>query len=249
MLNSENESDEEILEINKSWVNSNLEDIKFHKSWNKIFKDEFKKKYFKELQDLLQKQISTFGAYKGIFPPKELVFNAFYLTEYKKLSVVIIGQDPYINVGEAMGLCFSVPDKIKKPPSLLNIYTEIENEYNIDLKNRNGDLTNWAKQGVLLLNASLTVRQGVSNSHSKYWKEFTDNIIKIISSEKENIIFMLWGNFARNKKNLINTNKHYILESIHPSPLSANRGGWFNNGHFLKTNDILKSLGKKIIEW
>tara|TARA_B100000029_G_C17300009_1_gene860277 strand:- start:59 stop:814 length:756 start_codon:yes stop_codon:yes gene_type:complete len=248
-LEIKNEDEEEILDINKCWLIHDLENISYDKSWKKIFQKEFKKSYFNDLQKFLSNQIETFGAYRGIFPPRDLVFNAFKHTTFDKLSVVIIGQDPYINVGEAMGLCFSVPNNVKIPPSLQNIYTEIANELNINMKNRNGDLSNWAKQGILLLNCSLTVREGNSNSHSKYWKEFTDNIIKFLSDKKENIIFLLWGNFAKNKKALINQDKHYILESTHPSPLSANRGGWFGNGHFIKVNEILKNLNKDVIDW
>ena len=184
-----------------------------------------------------------------IFPPNNLIFNSFNFRNINDTNVIILGQDPYINIGEAMGLSFSVPNGIKVPPSLRNIKKEISSDIGIELS-ENGDLTNWAKQGVLLLNTSLTVLQYKSNSHKKIWKKYTDNIIKLISNELENIVFILWGGNAKNKKKLINKNKgHLILEAHHPSPLSANRGGFFGCKHFSKTNEYLISLGKKPINW
>lgn len=182
-----------------------------------------------------------------IFPPEKCIFKCFDFFNFEETKVVILGQDPYINVGEAMGLCFSVPNDIKKkPPSLKNIFQELENEF--DVKRENYDLTDWAEQGVLLLNTSLTVRQYKSNSHQKVWRNFTDLIIKEISDKLNGIIFILWGNDAKNKKTLIDSEKHHILESVHPSPLSAHRG-FFGNNHFKKTNEILQEKGENEIKW
>jgi uracil-DNA glycosylase len=163
--------------------------------------------------------------------------------------VVILGQDPYHGVGQANGLCFSVHDGIAHPPSLINIFKEIEKDINIPYP-KNGDLSRWAKQGVLLLNATLTVRAGEAGSHQKQgWEQFTDAVIQKISEEKEDVVFLLWGGFAKKKAKLINKNKHHILTSGHPSPLSANRGYWFENKHFSKTNDFLQSIGSTTIQW
>ena len=229
-----------------------ITNIETHSSWNKFFNNEFKKEYIGELEEFLKQEIEKFGEIREIYPPREQVFNAFNNCHFDKLKVVIIGQDPYINPGEAMGLSFSVPKGKKIPPSLKNIYLELYKDKEVEFSclPKSGDLSSWAEQGILLLNASLTVRQSKSNSHYKYWQELTDNLIKFISNEKENVIFVLWGNFAKQKKQLINTiNKHHILESAHPSPLSASRGGWFGNNHFSKINNILKNNNKEIINW
>ena len=169
------------------------------------------------------------------------------ICEFNNLKVILLGQDPYHQKGQAMGLSFSVPENIKIPPSLVNIYKELKTDCNLQLLH--GDLTKWAKQGVLLLNTSLTVRESCPNSHQKYWRPFTDNLIKYISDNKEGLVFLLWGGHAKNKKKLIDFNKHYVLEANHPSPLSANRGGWFGCKHFSKTNDFLQKNGKKEICW
>jgi len=184
-----------------------------------------------------------------IYPPKELIFNCFNFFQPDELKVVILGQDPYINEGQAMGLSFSVPKGVKIPPSLLNIFKEIKNEYtDYEYDIQNGDLTNWAKQGILLLNSSLTVIQGKSNSYKNFWTEKTDKIIKYISENMENIVFVLWGNDAQKKENLINCKKHKIIKSVHPSPLSASRG-FFGNKNFLLINEYLLSIHKIPIKW
>jgi uracil-DNA glycosylase len=184
-----------------------------------------------------------------IYPSKELIFNSFNFFNPNELKVVILGQDPYINKGQAMGLSFSVPKGIKIPPSLQNIFKEIKNEYpDYEYNTLNGDLSNWAKQGILLLNSSLTVIQGKSNSYKNFWTEKTDNIIKYISENMENIIFVLWGNDAQKKENIIDIKKHKIIKSVHPSPLSASRG-FFGNQNFKLINEYLISIHKNPIIW
>ena len=179
------------------------------------------------------------------YPKVEDVLRPFRY-KFSEVKVVIIGQDCYHRKGQAMGLSFSVPKGVKIPPSLRNIYKEL---YKEDELPEHGDLTQWAEQGVLLLNAALTVRPKTPGSHLKLWKDITDNIIKKLSKEKTNLVFMLWGNFAKKKIKLIDTDKHYILSSSHPSPLSANRGGWWGNNHFEKCNEFLSSKGKTMIKW
>lgn len=202
-------------------------------------------------QQEINNHIEKWGDKYPIYPPKEQIFNAFNLTSIKETKVVILGQDPYHGEGQAMGLSFSVPDGIKVPPSLRNIYKELSNnkmprgQFNIV---SSGDLTSWAVQGVILLNTALTVVKNKPNSHKKLWNFFTDGIIHQISEECENVVFMLWGNDARKKKNLIDTNKHLILEAVHPSPLSASNG-WFGSKHFEKANDYLTGKGRKRIDW
>lgn len=202
------------------------------------------------MEEFLENEVATYSPELSIFPPPNLIFNAFTITPLQNIKVCIIGQDPYHNIGQAMGLCFSVPKNIKIPPSLVNIYKELKN----DLKNdftipTHGDLTHWAEQGVFLLNASLTVRQHCPNSHYKEWNKITTDIIRYISNETQQVVFLLWGNFAQNKSKLIDTNKHYILEAKHPSPLSANKGGWFGCQHFSKTNELLVQHNKTPIDW
>lgn len=206
---------------------------------------------FKDIDDFFQEEHSVYGDELSIYPPPEDIFTAFKLTPIQDIKVVILGQDPYHNKGEAMGLCFSVPNNIKVPPSLLNIYKELKNDLDNDNFEipKHGNLINWAKQGVFLLNASLTVRENSPNSHSKIWKDKTSKIIEYISEYTENTIFILWGSFAKSKKPLIDTNKHYILECNHPSPLSANRGGWFGNKHFSQVNELLRKHNKTEINW
>tara|TARA_Y100000748_G_C15493768_1_gene487460 strand:- start:211 stop:792 length:582 start_codon:yes stop_codon:yes gene_type:complete len=182
-----------------------------------------------------------------IFPPIELRFAAFDMCSFETMQVCILGQDPYHGQGQAMGLSFSVPTNMKIPPSLRNIFKELKNDLGIE--RNNPDLTDWAKQGILLLNTSLSVREHCPNSHSKIWKDFGDNIIKFISDNKQDIIFILWGKASTSKSDLIDSKKHYILTASHPSPMSANRGGFFGCKHFSKTNEILQKLGKKEIIW
>ena len=218
--------------------------VLIEESWKNVLKEEFEKPYFAELAAFLHKEKRE-G--KTIYPPGPLIFNAFRLTPFDKVKVVILGQDPYHNPGQAHGLSFSVPDNITPPPSLLNIYKEIENETGIK-EPANGNLERWAVQGVFMLNSILTVRAGQAASHSRIgWQTFTDAVIKKISDKKDGIIFLLWGNYARSKKDLIDTGRHYILEAAHPSPLA--RGAFFGCGHFLKTNEILKQNGKEPIIW
>lgn len=219
-------------------------DVKIETQWKEKLSGEFDKEYFAGLVKFLHAEKA---AGKTIYPPGGLIFNAFALTPFDKVKVVILGQDPYHGPNQAHGLSFSVPDNITPPPSLKNIYKEIENDLGIKL-NKNGNLENWARQGVFLLNAVLTVRAGEPTSHSRIgWTEFTDAVIKCISDNTQGVVFMLWGNFARSKKDLIDSSKHYILEAAHPSPLA--RGAFFGCRHFSKCNAILGRLGKTPIDW
>ena len=220
--------------------------IKINSSWQNLLSDEFEKDYFKELI------MAVDDEYKNhiCFPSKELIFSAFNQFDFENLKVVIIGQDPYHGEGEANGLCFSVNDSIKIPPSLVNIFKEINSDFGTIFLPTSGNLERWAKQGILLLNASLTVRKDIPNSHKHLkWNVFTDAVIKIISDKKENVVFLLWGNFAIQKEKLIDSTKHKILKSGHPSPMSANQGKWFGNKHFSQTNDYLTTIGKTQIDW
>lgn len=210
-----------------------------------LYKNNIKKSKFKLKIDKLEKSVNQTETEK-IFPPLPLIFYAFNHFNHQDLKVVIIGQDPYHKKGQAMGLSFSVLENIKTPPSLRNIFKELNND--LGIKRTNPNLTDWAEQGVLLLNSSLTVKEASPNIHQKLWEFYTDTIITEISKEKNNIIFLLWGNFARNKKSLIDTDRHIILEAAHPSPLSASRG-WFGSKHFSKTNQILKENNKREIKW
>lgn len=215
-------------------------------SWQTILKSEFEKEYFKNLISGINKEYQN-----GIcYPPKNLIFEAFNQCSLDDLKVVIIGQDPYHGKEEANGLCFSVNDSIKIPPSLKNIFREINDDLETIFITTSGNLISWAQQGVLLLNSTLTVKENQAGSHQKVgWETFTDAVIKKISDEKEHVVFLLWGNFAIKKGKNIDKNKHLVLESGHPSPLSANQGKWFGNKHFSKTNLYLKSINKKEIEW
>ncbi len=215
-------------------------------SWNNELKTEFEKKYFNDLLDDVQYEYEN----NICFPPKNLIFSAFNKCKFDDLKVVIIGQDPYHGEGEANGLCFSVNNGVKVPPSLRNIFREINYDLEQIILPNSGNLERWASQGVLLLNNTLTVRKDMPNSHSHLdWKIFTDNVIKLISDKKENIVFLLWGNFAQKKGSKIDRNKHLVLETGHPSPMSANQGKWFGNKHFSKTNEYLKNKNKKEILW
>ncbi|MDO3695017.1 uracil-DNA glycosylase [Wenyingzhuangia sp. chi5] len=214
--------------------------------WQELLKEEFTKAYWFDLVE------NVTHAYKSntCYPIKNEVFNAFKYCSFKEVKVVIIGQDPYHGKGQANGLCFSYVGNQKFPPSLKNIYREISSDLEVEMPNDFGDLTAWATQGVLLLNATLTVEEGKPNSHQKFgWNHFTDAVIQKISEEKQDIVFLLWGGFAQKKEALIDLQKHKILKATHPSPLGANKGGWFGCKHFSKTNEYLKSIGEKEIKW
>jgi uracil-DNA glycosylase len=216
-----------------------------HSSWKILLQDEFSKPYFGELANFVRQEYET----QQCFPSEKEIFSAFSHCPFDNLKVVIIGQDPYHGVGQANGLCFSVRDFVAHPPSLINIFKEIEMDLGIPYP-KSGNLERWASQGVLLLNATLTVRAHQPGSHqNKGWEIFTDAVIQTISKHKKGIVFLLWGGFAKKKIKLINTNKHYVLQSGHPSPLSANRGYWFGNKHFSKTNFLLEQAGLKQIAW
>ena len=219
--------------------------IDIEASWKQYLKNEIEKPYFAKLTENVRNEYKN-----GLcFPPAKLVFNAFNLCPFNKVKVVILGQDPYHELGQAMGLSFSVPDGIMLPPSLQNIYKEIHSDLGKPIPT-SGDLTRWAKQGVLLLNATLTVRAHEANSHQALgWQNFTDAAIAALSNHREHVMFMLWGGFARSKKRLIDTNRHCIIESVHPSPLSANRGGWFGQHQFSRCNAYLKQYGLGEIDW
>ena len=214
-------------------------------SWKQHLESEFTKPYFTQLTESVRNEYRN-----GLcFPSGKLVFNAFNLCPFDKVKVVILGQDPYHEQGQAMGLSFSVPEGIMLPPSLQNIYKEIQNDLGKPIPT-SGDLTRWAKQGVLLLNATLTVRAHIANSHQTLgWQNFTDAAIAALSNHREHVVFMLWGGFARSKKRLIDANRHCIIESVHPSPLSANRGGWFGQHQFSRCNAYLKQQGLDEIDW
>lgn len=215
-------------------------------SWQSQLKEEFQKPYFLELMQQVENEYQT----TTCFPPKELIFNAFEQFDFQQTKVVIIGQDPYHGTGEANGLCFSVNDGIAIPPSLKNIFSEINSEYDRLLFPTSGNLERWAKQGILLLNAGLTVRKDEANSHKHLkWNIFTDAVIRHLNENCENVVFLLWGNFAHKKGKIVDRNKHLVLETGHPSPLSANRGFWFGNNHFKLTNEYLKQQKKAAIEW
>ncbi|MEP6930325.1 MAG: uracil-DNA glycosylase [Flavobacterium sp.] len=220
-------------------------DVKMHDSWKPVLNEEFEKPYFNELISFVKSEYAANICY----PKGTQIFSAFDHCHFDQVKVVIIGQDPYHGPNQANGLCFSVNDGIPFPPSLQNIFKEIETDLNKPLP-KTGNLERWADQGVFLLNATLTVRQSEAGSHQgKGWEKFTDAVIKQISAESENVVFLLWGGFAQKKATLIDPSKHHILKSGHPSPLSANRGFWFGNKHFSMTNSFLKSKGLKEIEW
>ena len=217
---------------------------KIEESWKILLSDEFNKNYFTELKQFLLEEKKQ----HTIYPRGSDIFNAFNFTPFEKIKVVILGQDPYHGNGQAHGLSFSVPDGVKKPPSLKNIFKELAEDLQIPIA-KTGNLTSWAKQGVLLLNATLTVRSKKAGSHQKKgWEKFTDAIIQKISTEKEGVIFLLWGRFAQDKVKLIDKNKHQILTAPHPSPFSA-YSGFFGCKHFSKTNTILKEQGLIEINW
>ncbi|MFV0472497.1 MAG: uracil-DNA glycosylase [Paludibacteraceae bacterium] len=219
-------------------------EVKIEESWKKRLQPEFDKTYFKDLTDFVKREYSS----KQIYPPAKLIFNAFDSCPFDSVKVVVIGQDPYHGVGQAHGLCFSVNNGIESPPSLINIFKEIERSLGKPIP-QSGNLARWAKQGVLLLNATLTVEASRAGSHQgRGWESFTDTVIKLLAYEKNNLVFMLWGNYAQQKGAFIDTQKHLILKSVHPSPLSAYRG-FIGNNHFVAANQYLKQCGKGEIEW
>lgn len=219
-------------------------DVKIEESWKEQLKDEFDKNYFEKLTDFVREEYRT----KQIFPPAKLIFNAFEHTPFDKVKVVILGQDPYHNDGQAHGLSFSVPDGMPAPPSLVNIFKEINHDMGIPIP-KSGNLIRWANQGVLLLNATLTVQAHMAGSHQKKgWEAFTDAAIHKLAEGRENIVFILWGAYAQKKAAFIDTNKHLVLKSVHPSPLSAHNG-FFGNNHFSGANKYLESKGIEPIEW
>ena len=218
--------------------------VSIAKDWKEKLNSEFEKPYFLELVNFLKEDIKK----HKIYPPGKLIFSAFQHCNFSNLKVVIMGQDPYHGHGQANGLCFSVSDGIGIPPSLVNIFKEINNDLEKPIP-KSGNLERWAAQGVLLLNATLSVRASTPGSHQKKgWETFTDAIIKLISKEKENIVFMLWGAYAQQKGMIVNPEKHHILKSAHPSPFSVHRG-FFGNKHFSKANHYLNQIGKQVIEW
>lgn len=219
-------------------------DVKIEKNWKEKLKNEFEKEYFEKLVAFVKEQYKS----KTIYPPAGKIFSAFEYCPFEDVKVVIIGQDPYHGKGQANGLCFSVSENISIPPSLINIYKELKNDLGITPPTM-GNLERWAKQGVLLLNATLTVQANIAGSHQgKGWEEFTDSVIKILSDEKENLVFILWGAYAQKKGIVIDRNKHLVIESAHPSPFSADRG-FFGSKPFSKTNKYLKEKGIKEINW
>tara|TARA_B100001113_G_scaffold172486_1_gene141182 strand:+ start:28 stop:693 length:666 start_codon:yes stop_codon:yes gene_type:complete len=221
-----------------------LKKVDIEPSWYNLLENEFEKKYFTKLRSFIKNEYST----KVIFPPPKLIFNAFNLTPANKVKVIIIGQDPYHGEGQAHGLSFSVPTGIKIPPSLMNIYKELNTDVNKSIPNH-GLLEDWASQGVLLLNSVLTVESGKANSHKNIgWEKFTESVISLISKKKESLVFLLWGNYAHKKEDFIESNNHLILKSVHPSPLSA-YNGFFGSKHFSKANNFLKKNNIKEIVW
>ena len=215
-------------------------------TWNEFFNSIENKEYCKRLHEFLNHEYYT----RTIFPPRNLLFNAFKLTPLQNVKVVIVGQDPYHEIHQAMGLSFSVMDGVKVPPSLINIYKEIESEYDISIDKSNGNLTNWAKQGVLLLNSILSVRESQTMSHDiDEYKMFFEDVLAVLDAQEKPIVFMLWGGSARKLKKFIHNPNHLILESVHPSPLAAIHGGWFGNNHFIKCNEFLKANGRTPIDW
>jgi len=225
-------------------MNTNLIEPNIDNSWKEILIDDFNNESFIKLKNFIVTEKHNFL----IYPKGKDIFNAFNLTPFDKVKVVILGQDPYHNEGQAHGLCFSVPEGITMPPSLINIFKELNRDLNISIP-RNGNLEKWAKQDILLLNATLTVRANEAGSHqNRGWEEFTDSVIKKISLNKNGIVFLLWGKYAQAKEKLIDTTKHHILKTVHPSPLSAYRG-FIGCGHFSKTNQILTKMNKDVIIW
>jgi uracil-DNA glycosylase len=220
-------------------------DVKIEQSWKERLGGEFEKPYFSDLTQRIRQEYANFTCY----PPGRLIFNAFNLCPFDKVRVVIIGQDPYHEPGQAMGLSFSVPDGVPMPPSLINIFKEIQSDMGVPMPT-SGNLMRWAQQGVMLLNATLTVRAHQAGSHQRLgWETFTDAAIQALNQGREHLVFILWGGYARSKASLIDRNRHLVLQAVHPSPLSANRGGWFGNRHFSQANEYLLAHGQQPISW
>lgn len=221
-------------------------DVQIEASWKEVLKQEFSKSYFQQIVTFLKtERIQR----KTIYPPGSQIFNAFELTPFNRVKVVLLGQDPYHGAGQAHGLCFSVQDGVPPPPSLINIYKEIEADLGMGMSARTGNLTKWGQQGVLLLNAFLTVRANEPLSHSKIgWEEFTNTVITRISELKTGVVFLLWGKFAQNKQVLIDETRHFVLKAAHPSPFSADKG-FFGCRHFSRTNELLIQQGLDPIDW
>lgn len=220
-------------------------DVKINETWKEILKEEFNSPYFANLVAFVK------NAYRSgiVYPPGSQIFEAFNRTPFDKTKVVILGQDPYHGANQAHGLCFSVQPEVQVPPSLVNIYKELEQEYKTNFLNRNGDLRHWADQGVLLLNATLTVNAGCAGSHQgKGWETFTDAVVRLLAERREHLVFMLWGSYAQRKGAFINRTRHLVLEAPHPSPLSAFRG-FIGCGHFKKANEYLVNKGLEPIKW
>lgn len=222
-----------------------MADVKIAEDWKNYLETEFNKPYFNQLIEFVKEEYRNNVCY----PPGQQIFNAFDKCSFDDTRVVILGQDPYHNPGQAHGLCFSVNDGVPMPPSLVNIFKELRDDVQKPLPT-SGNLEKWAEQGVLLLNSTLTVRAGKAGSHQKKgWEKFTDEVIRLINNKKDNVVFMLWGKYAQDKGKVINPERHFVLKSKHPSPLSANFGGWFGNKHFSQANNYLKAKGLEPIEW
>ena len=214
-------------------------EVKIHESWKEYLKSEFDEPYFAELVEFVKKEYQD----ETVYPPPKYIFRAFDLAPFDKVKIVILGQDPYHGRGQANGLCFAVNERVTLPPSLMNIFKEIESDLGEPLTHKSGDLERWAKQGVLLLNATLTVRAGLAGSHQRRgWEHFTDTVIRAISEEREHLVFILWGNYAKQKGAHIDRAKHLVIESAHPSPFSA-ANGFFGSKPFSKTNEYLEEHG------
>lgn len=220
-------------------------EVKIDPSWKTHLRGEFEMPYFKELTDFVKSEYKN----EVVYPPPKFIFRAFDLTPFDQVQVVILGQDPYHGPRQANGLCFAVADDVRPPPSLQNIFKEIESDFGKPLANKSGNLSRWAKQGVLLLNATLTVRANLAGSHQgRGWEEYTDSAIRALSGERENLVFILWGNYAKQKGAHIDRAKHLVIESPHPSPFSAHNG-FFGSKPFSKTNKYLEEHGKEPIDW
>lgn len=220
-------------------------DVKIDESWKKPLNSEFEKAYFESLINFVKAEYQSGMCY----PPGKLIFNAFDKCSFENTRVVILGQDPYHGPNQAHGLSFSVNDGITFPPSLINIFKELNEDLSIPFP-KSGNLERWAEQGVLLLNSTLTVKASMAGSHqNKGWEQFTDAVIRCINAEKEGVVFMMWGKYAQDKGKIIDSSKHFVLKSKHPSPMSANFGGWFGNKHFSQANNYLRSRGVAEIEW